>query len=51
MQVSDHDWQAPGGPAPRSNDSDAAEAPAGASPPPAPPQFEEPRYGQPPLSG
>lgn len=49
--MSDHDWQAPGGPAPRSNDSDAAEAPAGASPPPAPPQFEEPRYGQPPVSG
>lgn len=50
--MSDHDWQAPGGPVPRSNDSDAAEAtPAGASPPPAPPQFEEPRYGQPPVSG
>jgi membrane-anchored glycerophosphoryl diester phosphodiesterase (GDPDase) len=38
MQVSDHDWQAPGAPAPRSNGTDAAEpAPDGGTVPPVPP--------------
>ncbi|HEU0183462.1 MAG TPA: hypothetical protein VFR16_14815 [Agromyces mariniharenae] len=55
MQVSDHDWQAPGAPAPRSNESDAAgTAPDGGSVPPvvppgpavAPPPAQ-PAYGQP----
>lgn len=53
--MSDHDWQAPGAPAPRSNESDAAgTAPDGGSVPPvappgpgAAPPAAPPPYGQP----